>query len=111
MFITPFRYKTVRMQTPIGLRVSTARLVQNRYDQTVGESNTWNTDILCQKWQLRNEEVGLLLSFTDPSLYFYDVEYVSLVHFIAESSMIGVLNIIVSPSRVRFPRRTRLSVL
>ena len=99
MFITPFRYKTVRMQTPIGFRVSATRLVQNRYDQTVGESNTWNTDILCQKWQLRNEEVGLLLSFTDPSLYFYDVEYVSLVHFLAESSMIGVLNIIVSPSR------------
>lgn len=76
MFITPFRYKTVRMQAPLGFRVAAIRLVQNRYDQTVGESNTWNTDILCQKWQLRNEEVGLLLSFTDPSLYFYDVEYV-----------------------------------
>ena len=30
--------------------------------------------MLCQKWQLRNEEIGMMISFADSSFYFYDIE-------------------------------------
>lgn len=30
--------------------------------------------MLCQKWQLRNEEIGMMISFADSSFYFYDIK-------------------------------------
>ena len=74
VFFPSLRQQVVCLQAHIRFNVSAFIPVQNRYDQTVGESNSWNLDMLCQKWQLRNEEIGMMISFADSSFYFYDIE-------------------------------------
>lgn len=46
----------------------------------MGETNCWNVDLLCQKWQLRNKEVGMILSFSPSQYYYCNEEYIIVLH-------------------------------
>ena len=31
--------------------------------------------MLCQKWQQREKDIGLIIGLADPSIYYYNIEY------------------------------------
>ena len=44
------------------------------YESQVERSHIWNTDLLCQKWHMRNQEIGMIISLTDPDIYYCDID-------------------------------------
>ena len=37
--------------------------------------SVWTLDLLCQKWQLRNKDIGMIINLSDHSKYYSDLEY------------------------------------
>lgn len=52
------------------------KVMIHSYESNVGETNIWNVDLMCQKWQLRSKEIGMIICFSDPSIYFCNQEYI-----------------------------------
>ena len=44
------------------------------YTTTLGEKKEWTLDMLCQKWQQREKDIGLIIGLADPSMYYYNIE-------------------------------------
>ena len=47
-----------------------------RYTTAFDAKKQWTLDTLCQTWQSQERDIGLIISFSDPSVYYYDTEYV-----------------------------------
>lgn len=85
-FRTPHSLSASRSSIPCETRV--ARVIA-RYTVSFDAKKQWTLDTLCQTWQAQERDVGLIISFSDPSIYYYDTEYVSFVIVIVVILMTG----------------------
>ena len=75
LFFTSCRFIFVCMQASPWIDVYFWYWRSNcRYESQVERSHIWNTDLLCQKWHMRNQEIGMIISLTDPDIYYCDIE-------------------------------------
>ena len=75
LFFTSRRFIYICMQAGSWIDVYIGYLRSScRYESQVERSHIWNTDLLCQKWHMRNQEIGMIISLADPDIYYCDIE-------------------------------------
>ncbi|KAK8799293.1 hypothetical protein JH06_1223 [Blastocystis sp. subtype 4] len=50
------------------------QVLNSIYTTTLGEKKDWTLDMLCQKWQQREKDIGLIIGLADPSIYYYNID-------------------------------------
>ena len=76
VYRTDSRISLLCMQTSDEFNVFCGiQLVISRMDSEEENPSIWTLDLLCQKWQLRNKDIGMIINLSDHSKYYSDLEY------------------------------------
>ena len=106
LFFTSWRFIYICMQAGSWIDVYIGYLRSScRYESQVERSHIWNTDLLCQKWHMRNQEIGMIISLADPDIYYCDIEQCSMIEYHVANLMIGEFAILTCTSPHQFRQK------